>query len=79
MQEDKNIETNIVETTARTIANYNLDVALDLTEIGIDSLLDESFLKELPLAKTIYGFTKTGLAIREKHLLKKTLVFIKQL
>ena len=64
---------NIVESTASTIVNYNLDTAIDFSEIGLDSLLDESILKEVPLIKTAYSIAKTGFAIREKHMLKKTL------
>lgn len=80
MQEDTELKSsNIVESTANTIVNYNVDTAMDLSEIGIDSLLDDSIFKEIPIVKTIYGVAKTGFAIREKHMLKKTLVFINQL
>lgn len=80
MQEDTELKLrNIVESTANTIVNYNVDTAMDLSEIGIDSLLDDSIFKEIPIVKTIYGVAKTGFAIREKHMLKKTLVFINQL
>lgn len=79
MNEEKYEFDNIVENTASTIVNYNLDTAIDLSEIGLDSLLDDSVLKEMPLIKTAYGVAKTGFAIREKHMLKKTLTFIKQL
>lgn len=79
MNEEKYEVDNIVESTASTIVNYNLDTAIDLSEIGLDSLLDDSILKEMPLIKTAYGVAKTGFAIREKHMLKKTLTFIKQL
>lgn len=79
MNEEKYGIDNIVESTANTIVHYNLDTAIDFSEIGLDSLLDESILKEMPLIKTAYGVAKTGFAIREKHMLKKTLTFIKQL
>lgn len=79
MDEIKKLEANIVQSTAKTIVEYNLDTAIDLAEISIDSFLDESFFKDLPLVKTVYGIAKTGVTIREKHLLKKTLIFINQL
>ena len=79
MNKIKNIETDIVQSTAKTIVDYNLDTAIDFAEIGIDSFLDESLFKDLPLLKTIYGVAKTGLAVREKHFLKKMLVFINKL
>lgn len=70
---------NIVESTAETIVNYNMDTMMDFSEIGIDSFLDDSIFRDVPLVKTVYGLTKTGFAIREKHMLKKTLAFINQL
>lgn len=72
-------EMDIVQSIASTIIDYNIDTVIDFAEINIDSFFDNSFLKELPLVKTIYSVAKTGIAIREKHFLKKTLVFIKQL
>lgn len=79
MNEEKYGIDNIVESTANTIVNYNLDIAIDFSEIGLDSLLDESILKEVPLIKAAYSIAKTGFAIREKHMLMKTLIFIDQL
>lgn len=72
-------EMDIVQSTASIIIDYNIDTVIDFAEINIDSFFDNSFLKELPLVKTIYSVAKTGIAIREKHFLKKTLIFIKQL
>lgn len=79
MNEEKYGIDNIVESTANTIVHYNLDTAIDFSEIGLDSLLDESILKEVPLIKTAYSIAKTGFAIREKHMLKKTMLFIDKL
>ena len=79
MNEEKYEIDNIVESTASTIVNYNLDTAIDFSEIGLDSLLNDSVLKEVPLIKTAYGVAKTVFAVREKHMIRKTLTFIKQL
>lgn len=79
MNEEKYEIDNIVESTANTIANYNLEMAIDLSEIGLDNFLDDSILKEVPLIKTAYSLARTGFAIREKHMLKKTLIFINEL
>lgn len=80
MTKEKNIENNdIVETTAKTIIDYNIDTIIDFSEVGFDSFFDDSLFKELPLVKTIYGVAKTGFAIKEKYMLKKVLLFINQL
>ena len=79
MKEEKYEIDNIVESTASTIVNYNVDTVIDFSEIGLDSLIDNPLLKEFPLIKTAYGVAKTVFAVREKHMIKKTLTFIKQL
>lgn len=53
------------------------DLCIDLTEIGIDSVMDEGVLSEVPIAKTIVALGKTGLALRERNMLKQTLTFIR--
>lgn len=79
MNESSDMQNGIVESTAKTIVDYNLDTAIDISELGLDSLVDESLFRDLPIVKIFYGVTKTSIAIREKHLLKKTLIFINQL
>ncbi len=49
---------------------------MDLTELGIDSIMEEGILSELPIAKTVLAFCKTGLAIKERNLMKQTIAFI---
>lgn len=53
------------------------DLCIDLTEIGIDSVMDEGVLSEVPIAKTIVALGKTGLDLRERNMLKQTLTFIR--
>ena len=53
------------------------DLCIDLTEIGIDSVMNDGVLAEVPIAKTIVALSKTGLAIRERNMLKQTLTFIR--
>lgn len=53
------------------------DLCIDLTEIGIDSVMDDGVLAEVPIDKTIVALSKTGLAIRERNMLKQTLAFIR--
>lgn len=80
MLEETNTEKkDVIKSTAETIVNYNVDTAIDYTEIGLDSLLDNPILKNFPVVKTVYGLAKTGFAIREKHTLKKLIIFIDKL
>lgn len=56
-----------------------IPIGMDVAEIGIDSLLESEVLKNIPIVKTVYGLAKVSLAIRDKYLLKKLLVFIETL
>lgn len=57
---------------------YNSEIAIDISELAIDELFEDSPLKELPFVKIVYSIAKTGLAIRDRHMLKKTLKFIQK-
>lgn len=72
-------EIEIVKSVGDTILEYNTDLITDITELGIDYIFEDSPFVELPIVKTIYSITKTGIAIRDRHMLNKTLIFINQL
>lgn len=51
----------------------------DLLEVPLDDVLDDSILKDIPIVGTVSAICKTGIRIREKHLVKETLLFVKAL
>jgi len=55
------------------------DIFEDLTEIGIDSILKDSLLKELPIVKTVISVKKLGQNIHDRNALIQILTFIKEL
>lgn len=68
---------DIVKSAGLTLFDDNIkDLSLDCIEIGIDSIVDNELIKELPIIKTIYSITKVSMAVREKFFLKKFLAFI---
>ena len=73
------MEDKIIQSTANSIINANTDLLIDIGEITIDNLLDDSVIQQIPFIKTICSIAKTGLAIRDKHMVKKLLNFIIQL
>lgn len=73
------IKNEIVKSVGDTILDSNTDFLVDIGEVGIDFIFDESPLIQLPFVKTVYSIAKTGIAIRDRHLLNKTLMFIKKL
>ena len=48
------------------------DACLDITELGIDSILDDGVLKAFPLVKFFIGVGKTAQNIHDRNLLKQT-------
>lgn len=52
------------------------DVISDLAEIGLDSLLDEGLLKEIPFISTAVSVYHIGRSISERHYIKKLLIFL---
>lgn len=70
---------NVVESVAKTIANYSGDIVIDFSELALDSFFENPLLRELPIVKTFASIARIGFAIREKHLLRKTIIFINQL
>lgn len=63
---------------SKEIINPSLDLSIDYTEIGIDELLNNNILKEIPIVKTLVAIAKTGIAIRERFFIKKFLVFLSE-
>lgn len=55
-----------------------LDLTMDYLEMGLDSFIENEFVKEIPVIKSIFGILRGGLKIREIHFAKKFLVFLKQ-
>ena len=69
---------NIVKSAAETLFNDEVkDLSMDITELGLDSLISNDIIKELPFVKIVYTISKTSMAVKEKFLLKKFLNFIK--
>lgn len=52
------------------------DIAVDLGEIGIDSVLRDGLIKDIPIVSVFYKFANIATSIREQYLLKKTLIFL---
>lgn len=51
----------------------------DLTELGIDSILDNDLFKEIPIVKTVIGVAKTLQNIHDRNLLCQMAAFISEL
>ena len=70
--------TPIIENFEKSIFDDSKDIIGDYLEIGIDSIIDNGILKEIPIVKTIVGVLKVGKNVHDRNLLKQTLVFINE-
>lgn len=53
------------------LAEPIMDVLQDIAESGIDDIIDNPSLREIPIVKSLIGIVKGGLAIREIYFVKK--------
>jgi len=71
-----NLENQLTE----AIKDENIkNISAELLEIGIDEILDNEFLKSMPIVSTIRGFTKFGLNYKDRLFTKKIITFLFQL
>ena len=68
----------LVDDFEKSLFNSSENVISDYLEIGIDSLMNEGILKELPIVNTIVGVLKVGKNVHDRNLLKQTLTFINE-
>lgn len=69
----------VVKSAAQTLFDSNIkDISMEYLEVGIDSIIENDLLKELPIVKTVHSVVKVSMAIKEKFFLKKFLAFIKE-
>ncbi len=50
----------------------------DIAELGIDSILSEGLLKDIPVVSILLGMKNTAQALHDRNLLRQTLVFISE-
>jgi len=55
------------------------DIVGDYLELGIDSILENDSLKEIPIIKTFISVGKITKSIRERNLIKNLVIFINEL
>ena len=67
----------LVPAFKESIFNESLaDTMTDLAEIGIDSILSEGLLKELPIFSILIGSVRTVRSLQERNMLRNTAIFL---
>ena len=54
------------------------DLGIEFAELGIDSILSDGVLKDIPIVGTIVGVGKLAHNVHDRNLLRQTLTFIKE-
>jgi hypothetical protein len=79
MEDVHNEKMQLSLSLADTIKNNEFTkIGGDLLEVGIDSILKEGLLKEIPVINVLSGIWKTGVAIRDYRFLNKLLLFLNE-
>jgi hypothetical protein len=74
---NKTSSNNIQESFDKTLRKTNFqDIAIDISEITIDTLLKDGILKDIPIVGTVIHFAKLGANIRDLLFLKKVVSFM---
>lgn len=55
------------------------DIVTDYLELGIDSILENDSLKEIPIIKTLISIGKVTKDIRERNMMKNLVIFLNEL
>lgn len=70
------MENNLSLALSDSISDEVGAVATDLLEVGLDAIMDDGLLKEVPVISTAVSLYKIGNSIKERHQLKKLASFV---
>ena len=70
---------NLVVSLEDSLTENLFDTVAYLTEVGLDAVMDDRVLKEIPLLSTVAGIYKIGHTIKERHTIKQSALFVTEL
>lgn len=68
----------IVPSFRESLFNSATETIMELSELGIDSMLDDGLFKDIPIVNFLVGVKNTAQNIHDRNLLKQTLEFIQE-
>jgi len=68
---------DLVPSFKETLFDTTIDMSIDYLELGLDAVTDNEIIKQFPIVGSVVKLGKLAIAIRDRHLLKKTLEFIR--
>ena len=64
---------------ADSLAEESISCISEYAEIGLDAVMEDGILKDIPIVSTAVALYKIGSSIKERHNLKKLLAFLNEL
>jgi len=74
-KENKELSDSLVETISKSDLT---NIGKDVLEIGVDTILKEGILRDIPVINVAAGVWKTGIAIRDYRFISKLLHFLNE-
>lgn len=70
----------LVDSWQETLKKSELvEILTELSEFGLDGILQEGMVKDIPLLSTVVSIYKLGHTLRERSYIKKLIIFLKEL
>lgn len=81
MREDepRGSETTLSLSLSKSINEEALSSLSGIAEVGLDSIFEEGFLKDIPILATVASVYRIGKSVRERHHLKNFAIFLDEL
>ena len=69
----------LVVSLENSLSSDICDAVGDLVEVGLDAVMDDGILKDIPILSTVVGLYRIGHTIRERHTIKQLALFATEL
>ena len=73
------MKNELVSSLAETIFDNSSDIGIDFLEIALDEIIENETIKEIPIIGSIVKLSKTAIAINDRRLIKKLLIFTQKI
>lgn len=70
---------SLVTSFENSISEEVFGCATELAEVGLDAIMDDGLLKEIPFVSTAISIYKIGQSLKERHYIKKLAVFLDEI
>ena len=64
---------------ANSLTEESISCISEFAEIGLDTIMEDGILKDIPIISTAISLYKIGSSIKERHNLKKLLIFLNEI